>query len=93
MSYEHLRLGLAITSPLPAFAGEVINRRKPGALHHLAFRAASRGDVDRLFLDVQAIGGTIVSAAREYAEYTPTGYYAFYFKDFEGITYEIVTTS
>src|SRR6187401_3196397 len=41
VSYEHPRLGFAITSPLPAFASEVINRRKPGSLHHLAFRAKS----------------------------------------------------
>ena len=43
--YEHPRLGFAITSPLQAFASDAINRRKPGALHHLAFRAKSRADV------------------------------------------------
>jgi catechol 2,3-dioxygenase-like lactoylglutathione lyase family enzyme len=30
---------------------------------------------------VKAIGAEIVSAPREYPEYTPAGYYAFYFKD------------
>ena len=45
VSYEHPRLGFAITSPLSGFASETINRRKPGALHHLAFRAKSRADV------------------------------------------------
>jgi catechol 2,3-dioxygenase-like lactoylglutathione lyase family enzyme len=39
VSYEHPRLGFAITSPRRAFATETINRRKPGALHHLAFRS------------------------------------------------------
>ena len=92
VSYEHPRLGFAITSPLPAFASEVINRRKPGSLHHLAFRAKSRADVDRLYLELQAIGATIVSPPREYPEYAPAGYYAFYFKDLEGIKYEIVST-
>ena len=90
VSYEHPRLGFAITSPRRAFAGEAINRRKPGALHHLAFRAASRAEVDRLHLDIKAIGATIVSPPREYPEYTPAGYYALYFKDPEGIKYEIV---
>lgn len=90
VSYEHPRLGLAITSPRGAFAAETINRRKPGALHHLAFRAESRADVDRLYLELQAIGATIVSPPREYPEYTPAGYYALYFKDPEGIKYEIV---
>jgi catechol 2,3-dioxygenase-like lactoylglutathione lyase family enzyme len=92
VSYEHPRLGFAITSPRRAFAGEVINRRKPGSLHHLAFRAASRADVDRLHLELTAIGATIVSPPREYPEYTPAGYYALYFKDPEGIKYEIVCT-
>jgi catechol 2,3-dioxygenase-like lactoylglutathione lyase family enzyme len=91
VSYEHPRLGFAITSPRRAFADETINRRKPGALHHLAFRAESRADVDRLHLELKAIGATIVSAPREYPEYTPAGYYALYFKDPEGIKYEIVS--
>jgi catechol 2,3-dioxygenase-like lactoylglutathione lyase family enzyme len=92
VSYEHPRMSFAITSPLRAFAGEAINRRKPGALHHLAFRAASRAEVDRLHLELKAIGATIVSPPREYPEYTPAGYYALYFKDPEGIKYEIVCT-
>jgi catechol 2,3-dioxygenase-like lactoylglutathione lyase family enzyme len=90
VSYEHPRLGFAITSPRRAFAGETINRRKPGALHHLAFRATSRADVDRLHMEIKAIGATIVSPPREYPEYTPAGYYALFFKDPEGIKYEIV---
>ena len=83
-------MGFAITSPRRAFAGETISRRKPGSLHHLAFRAASRAEVDRLHLELKAIGATIVSPPREYPEYTPAGYYALYFKDLEGIKYEIV---
>lgn len=90
VSYEHPRLGFAITSPLKAFEGETINRRKPGALHHLAFGAPSRAEVDRLHLELRAIGATIVSPPRDYTEYTPAGYYAFFFKDPEGIKYEIV---
>lgn len=92
VSYEHPRLGFAITSPRRGFMTEAIHRRKPGALHHLAFRAASRADVDRLHAEVKGIGATIVSARRAYPEYTPAGYYAFYFKDPEGIKYEIVTS-
>ena len=92
VSYEHPRLGFAITSPLGAFARETINRRKPGALHHLAFRASSRAEVNRLHLELQAIGATIIAPPREYPEYTPSGYYALYFKDLEGIKYEIVCT-
>jgi catechol 2,3-dioxygenase-like lactoylglutathione lyase family enzyme len=93
VSYEHPRIGFAITSPRPAHAGEEIHRRKPGSLHHLAFRAPSRAEVDRLHTEVMRIGATIVSAPREYPEYTPAGYYAFYFKDPEGIKFEIVSVA
>jgi catechol 2,3-dioxygenase-like lactoylglutathione lyase family enzyme len=92
VQYEHPRLGFAITSPRKAFAGDMVNRRKPGALHHLAFKAASRAEVDRLHTELTRIGATIVSPPREYPEYTPPGYYALFFKDLEGIKYEIVCT-
>jgi catechol 2,3-dioxygenase-like lactoylglutathione lyase family enzyme len=89
--YEHPSLGFAITSPRKAFVGEAVHRRRPGALHHLAFRVLSRAEVDRLYLELKAIGAAIVSPPREYPEYTPAGYYAVFFKDPEGIKYEIVT--
>src|SRR6059058_3679676 len=90
--YEHPRLGFTITSPRRAFAGDTINRRKPGTLHHLAFKAESRAEVDRLHSELKAIGATIVSLPRDYPEYTPPGYYALFFKDVDGIKYEIVCT-
>lgn len=90
VQYEHPRLGFAITSPRRAFAGDTVHRRRPGSLHHLAFRASSRGEVDRLHAEIVAIGATIVSPPREYPEFTPPGYYALFFKDAEGIQYEIV---
>jgi catechol 2,3-dioxygenase-like lactoylglutathione lyase family enzyme len=73
VEYKHPQLAFAITSPRPAFAGETINRRKPGALHHLAFKAESRAEVDRLYSELKKIGATIVSPPREYPEYTPPG--------------------
>jgi catechol 2,3-dioxygenase-like lactoylglutathione lyase family enzyme len=93
VEYTHPRLAFAITSPRKAFAADTVHRRKPGALHHLAFQAASRAEVDRLHSELQGIGATIVSPPREYPEYTPPGYYALFFKDLEGIKYEIVCHS
>jgi catechol 2,3-dioxygenase-like lactoylglutathione lyase family enzyme len=90
VEYTHPRLTFAITSPRSAFASDTINRRKPGALHHLAFKAESRAEVDRLHRELKAIGTTIVSPPREYPEYTPPGYCALFFKDLEGIKCEIV---
>jgi catechol 2,3-dioxygenase-like lactoylglutathione lyase family enzyme len=93
VQYDHPRLGFAITSPRKAFAGDAMNRRKPGALHHLAFKATSRAEVDRLHAELKVIGAVIVTPPREYPDYTPSGYYALFFKDLEGIKYEIVTHS
>ena len=91
VEYVHPRLGFAITSPRRAFATEDVHRRKPGAVHHIAFKVDSRAEVDRLHAQLQAIGADIVSPPREYPEYTPRGYYALFFKDLEGIKYEIVS--
>ena len=71
VEYTHPRLIFAITSPRSAFAGETINRRKPGTLHHLAFKAESRTEVDRLHSELKRKGATIVSLPREYPEYNP----------------------
>ena len=71
VEYTHPRLIFAITSRRSAFADETINRRKPGALHHLAFKAESRTEVDRLHSELKRIGATIVSPPREDPEYTP----------------------
>ena len=93
VEYSHPLLAFAITSPRKAFAADKIHRRKPGSLHHLAFKAESRAEVDRLYADLQQIGAQIVTAPKEYPEYTPEHYYALYFKDLEGIKYEIVCTT
>lgn len=93
VEYSHPRLAFAITCPRESFKEDNVHRRRPGSLHHLAFRVQSRGEVDELHAKVKAIGAVIVSAPREYPEYTPAGYYALFFKDLEGIKYEIVTHS
>ena len=89
VEYTHPRLAFAITSPRKPFRGDTVNRRKPGALHHLAFKAESRAEVDRLHLELREIGATIVCKPKLYPEYG-SGYYALFFKDLEGIKYEIV---
>jgi len=89
VEYSHPLLAFAITSPREAFRHDTIHRRKPGALHHLAFKAASRAEVDNLHLELEKIGAKIVEKPRLYPEYGP-GYYALFFKDLEGIKYEVV---
>lgn len=91
VSYEHPLLGIAITSPRRELAEERVHRRRPGALHHLAFKAGSREEVDRLYEQLKQIGADVVIPPREFPEYTPPGYYALFLRDPDGIRYEIVT--
>ena len=91
VEYKHPRLCFAITSPRTGFRNDDVHRRKPGSLHHLAFRAGSREEVDRIHDELKRLGVNIVASPRPYPEYTPAGYYAVFFKDPHGIKYEIVT--
>jgi len=63
------------------------DRYSPG-LHHLAFHADSRDDVDQFHQDLLKLGVTVTDAPQEY-DYTP-GYYAVFFTDPDGIKLEVV---
>lgn len=91
IEYSHDLLAFAITSPREAFKNDSINRRKPGALHHLAFKADSPEEVDKAYQELQKIGAPVVSKPQLHPEYGEN-YYAVYFKDLENIKYEIVCT-
>lgn len=91
VSYEHPRLGIAITSPRRQFADQLVHRRRPGSLHHLAFKLETRAEVDRLYEELLRIGAEVDIPPREFPEFTPAGYYALFFKDPDGIKYELVT--
>lgn len=90
IEYSHELLAFAITSPRQAFKDDSIHRRKPGTLHHLAFKAGSRDEVDNAYSKLLKIGANIVSEPQLRPEYSET-YYAVYFKDLENIKYEIVS--
>ncbi|MCP1225473.1 VOC family protein [Sebaldella sp. S0638] len=89
VEYLHPLYDFGICSPRTAFADNTIHRRKPGSLHHLAFRAKSRTEVDEMYLKIKDIGAEIVYAPKIFPE-DGENYYALFFKDLEGIKYEIV---
>lgn len=89
VEYLHPRLVIAISSPRRALADDAVHRRRPGSLHHLAFRAASRAEVDRVAEGLTAIGAEIVGGPKEWPQHG-VGYYAVFFKDPGGIKYEVV---
>jgi catechol 2,3-dioxygenase-like lactoylglutathione lyase family enzyme len=89
VEYHHPLLLFGINSPRETFKEDTIHRRKPGALHHLAFKAESREEVDRIYLQIKETGANIVEEPKVFPQHGER-YYAFYFKDLEGIKYEIV---
>ena len=89
VEYIHPTLSIGINSPRKVFKEDVIHRRKPGALHHLAFKAKSCDEVDKLYQEIKETGAHIVDKPKFYPEHGES-YYALFFKDLEGIKYEIV---
>lgn len=89
VEYHNKNMSIGFVNRREAFKGEKVSRRRAGALHHLAFRADSRREVDELFLKIKALPAVIIYPPKIYPEYC-SDYYAFFFKDSEGIELEIV---
>jgi len=89
VEYFHPLLIFGINSPREAFKNDSIHRRKPGAIHHIAFKAESCEEVDKLYLQIKETGANIVDAPKFYPQHGEH-YYALFFKDLESIKYEIV---
>jgi glyoxylase I family protein len=66
------------------------DRYSPG-LHHVAWRAESRADVDRLYQLLLKIGAKILDAPADYPQYGE-GYYAVFFADADGLKLEFAYT-
>lgn len=90
VEYHSSDFSVGLVNQRSAFKGERPSRRKAGALHHLAFRAASPAELDALYEKIRSLPAEIVHAPKFYPEYC-ADYYAFFFKDSEGIEYEIVS--
>ncbi|MGE0292267.1 MAG: VOC family protein [Hyphomonadaceae bacterium] len=64
------------------------DRYSPG-LHHIAWMAASREDVDAMYKHLQGIGAAILDPPADYPRYG-AGYYAVFFTDPDGLKLEYV---
>jgi len=64
------------------------DRYSPG-LHHIAWNAASREDVDAMYAHLLSIGATILDPPAAYPSYGPN-YYAVFFADPDGLKLEYV---
>lgn len=78
---------IALKPARPESRARLHDRYTPG-LHHLAFHADSRKDVDEFHRFLLDIGVTILDPPAEY-DYTP-GYYTVFFTDPDGIKLEVV---
>ena len=77
---------------LDAGASRQHDRYSPG-LHHLAWRADGREDVDRLHALLVERGAEVLDAPAEYPQYNGgRGYYAVFFADADGLKLEYVFT-
>jgi catechol 2,3-dioxygenase-like lactoylglutathione lyase family enzyme len=86
---ERLRLfGIGLCTARPEQRGKRHDRFAPG-LHHVAFQAASRADVDDLYRRLQSMGVTILDPPADYPQYWPV-YYAVFFADPDGLKLEFV---
>ncbi len=66
------------------------DRYEPGP-HHLAFHAASRAVVDRVYAAMLEVGATVLDPPHDYSDeagYCP-GYYAVFFEDPDGVKLEV----
>ena len=73
-------------------AGQTHDRYSPG-LHHIAWRAESRADVDALHELLIKIGATVLDIPAEYPQYNRgNGYYAVFFADPDGLKLEFAYT-
>lgn len=89
VEYFHESLILGINSPRETFKDDIVHRRKPGSLHHLAFKASSKEEIDKLYPLIKATGANIVDPPKYYPQHGES-YYALFFKDLDGIKYELV---
>ena len=83
--------GAAFELGLPAARRDAPHDRRAPGLHHLAFAAPSRADVDRAHAELAAAGVTILDPPGHYPRYCE-GYYAFFFEGPDGVKLEYVHT-
>lgn len=79
---------ILISGANPDSPNKVHDRYSPG-LHHLAFNADSREQIDNLYKLILDTGATVLDSPAEYNHYAP-GYYAVFFTDPDGIKLELV---
>ncbi|AEC02066.1 VOC family protein [Parasphaerochaeta coccoides] len=93
IEYNSASFSFGIVSPRAEYLDDCVSRRRPGAVHHVAFGTREKVDVDSIFSAVQSIPNVrIINKPCFYPEYCDD-YYAFFFTDCDGIELEVVNYS
>lgn len=89
IEYVHPNITIGINSPRESLKYEAVHRRRPGSLHHLAFKANSKVEVDEAHQQIKQFCTDIVNPTQLYPQHG-AHYYALFFKDPCGIKLEIM---
>ena len=89
IEYVHENIIIGINSPRESEAGDEVHRRRPGSLHHLAFRAESRQQIIDLYPAIKETGAEIIEPPKVYPQHGDK-YFALFFKDPSGIKLELM---
>ena len=81
--------GDALTIGIYQARGQTVHDRYSPGIHHLAFRAQSRAEVDGLYAVLLKTGAWVLDPPAEYPQYDQD-YYAVFFLDPDGIKLEFV---
>ena len=79
-------MGAVTMRPAKGESAQKIHDRNAPGMNHLAFEAASRDDVEKMYALLKEMGAQVLDPPAEYP-YFP-GYYAVYFTDPDGIKLE-----
>lgn len=89
IEYINENIVIGINSPREQFKDDIVHRRKPGALHHIAFRADNVEEVNNIADELKAKNINIVDGPKYFPQHGEK-YYAVFFKDNNGIKFEVM---
>lgn len=81
--------GDALTIGIYQARTETVHDRYSPGIHHLAFRARDRAEVDKLYALLLETGARVLDPPAEYPQYAQE-YYAVFFLDPDGVKLELV---
>lgn len=89
IEYVHENIVLGINSPREQFKDDEVHRRKPGAVHHIAFRAKDVEEVKLVAEQLKSANINIVDGPKYFPQHGEK-YFAVFFKDNNGIKFEVM---